>query len=232
MGKETVIFRDTREKVDKEKRIRPEGGSSSFKKFDRRREAPVKKNISKKDSDKARRFKAHTKAHERIQKKSSDDKNLALKKLQKGNASIVERKAIILKDIKERREANNKQDDEWQDVDEHEKEVYATTGYFDVPEEEAHISKHDQNLLLQMEQSYKPQEIGGVEGGKNLADIIMQKLATGDYIDGDKMDQSEMSTSKSNLDPKIIAAYNKVGIVMRSFKSGKLPKAFKIIPQT
>ena len=34
----------------------------------------------------------------------------------------------------------------------------------------------------------------------------------------------------SNLDPKVIAAYKKVGIVMKSFKSGKLPKAFKIIP--
>jgi essential nuclear protein 1 len=34
------------------------------------------------------------------------------------------------------------------------------------------------------------------------------------------------------LDPKIIAAYKKVGVVMRSYKSGKLPKAFKIIPQT
>ena len=61
----------------------------------------------------------------------------------------------------------------------------------------------------------------------------MQKLATGDYIDGDKLDmQSNMSQSNSNLDPKVVAAYKKVGIVMKSFKSGKLPKAFKIIPQT
>ena len=36
----------------------------------------------------------------------------------------------------------------------------------------------------------------------------------------------------STLDPKVIAAYKKVGVVMKSFKSGKLPKAFKIIPQT
>jgi essential nuclear protein 1 len=34
----------------------------------------------------------------------------------------------------------------------------------------------------------------------------------------------------TNLDPKVVAAYKKVGIVMRSYKSGKLPKAFKIIP--
>lgn len=35
-----------------------------------------------------------------------------------------------------------------------------------------------------------------------------------------------------SLDPKVIAAYRKVGVVMRSYKSGKMPKAFKIIPQT
>jgi len=111
--------------------------------------------------------------------------------------------------------------------------VFGTTGYFDVPEQEAIISKDDQNLLKQMENAPSSNvPIGGVEGGNNLADIIMQKLATGDYLDGDKMDQSISAPLQSTLDPKVIAAYKKVGIVMKSFKSGKLPKAFKIIPQT
>lgn len=64
---------------------------------------------------------------------------------------MAERKAKILADIKDRRNKNKNadmSDDEWQDVDEHEKEVFAKSGYFDVPEEEAHISKHDQNLLM------------------------------------------------------------------------------------
>jgi hypothetical protein len=78
-------------------------------------------------------------------------------------------------------------------VDEHEKEVFATTGYYDVPEQEALITQDDQKLLEKME---------GPEDGKNLADIIMQKLATGDYIDGDKA--SELQPEKSTLDPKII----------------------------
>ena len=62
--------------------------------------------------------------------------------------------------------------------------------------------------------------------------MIMQKLQTGDFIDGDKMDMKSTLTSmkESNLDPKIVAAYKKVGVVMKSYKSGKLPKAFKIIP--
>jgi essential nuclear protein 1 len=32
------------------------------------------------------------------------------------------------------------------------------------------------------------------------------------------------------LDPKVIAAYKKIAVVMKTYKSGKLPKAFKIIP--
>jgi essential nuclear protein 1 len=34
----------------------------------------------------------------------------------------------------------------------------------------------------------------------------------------------------SNLDPKVIAAYKSIGAILKTYKSGKLPKAFKIIP--
>ncbi len=32
------------------------------------------------------------------------------------------------------------------------------------------------------------------------------------------------------LDPKIVAAYKKLGVVLKSYRSGKLPRAFKVIP--
>lgn len=32
------------------------------------------------------------------------------------------------------------------------------------------------------------------------------------------------------MDPKVIATYKKLGVVMKTYRSGKLPKAFKIIP--
>lgn len=70
------------------------------------------------------------------------------------------------------------------------------------------------------------------DGAQDLAALIAQKLETGDFIDGDKFDSMTDVERGSTLDPKVIAAYKKVGIVMKSFKSGKLPKAFKIIPQT
>ena len=57
-------------------------------------------------------------------------------------------------------------------------------------------------------------------------------METGDFIDGDKFESMTDMEKGSGLDPKVVAAYKKVGIVMKSFKSGKLPKAFKIIPQT
>jgi len=124
--------------------------------------------------------------------------------------------------------------EEWEDVDEHEKEVFATTGYFDVPDSEAHISAADQKLLEQMQKNTTSAVEVDENGQINFADLVMQKLNTGDYIDGDKLDgASNMSDLKTSmLDPKVIAAYKKVGVVMRSFKSGKIPKAFKIIPQT
>jgi len=78
----------------------------------------------------------------------------------------------------------------------------------------------------------QPDEDKG-DGEKCLADIIMAKMASGDYMDGDKMDmKSNMSKGPAEMDPKVVAAYKKVGTVMQSYKSGKLPKAFKIIPQT
>lgn len=81
----------------------------------------------------------------------------------------------------------------------------------------------DEKLLKKMDNTEGPND------GNNLADLIMAKMTAGDFIDGDKMDNAS-NVADSSLDPKIIAAYKKVAVVMKSFKSGKLPKAFKIIP--
>lgn len=42
-----------------------------------------------------------------------------------------------------------------------------------------------------------------------------------------------MNKSKNEnpeLDPKVVAAYKKLGTVLKSYRSGKLPKTFKVIP--
>jgi essential nuclear protein 1 len=58
----------------------------------------------------------------------------------------------------------------------------------------------------------------------------MQKMEDGDYQDGqtdfDKMQAGTVDT----LDGKIVDAYKKIGVVLKTYRSGKLPKAFKVIP--
>ena len=35
---------------------------------------------------------------------------------------------------------------------------------------------------------------------------------------------------ESTLEPKVVDAYRKLGVVLKTYKSGKMPKAFKILP--
>lgn len=66
----------------------------------------------------------------------------------------------------------------------------------------------------------------------------MQKLSTGQFQDGDKMTKNQPTFEEleegvaSSLDPKLVAAYKSLGSILRTYKSGKLPKLFKVIPQT
>ena len=65
---------------------------------------------------------------------------MALKKLQMKKVELKDKKATLAKE-------RALEDGDWEDVDDHEKEVFATTGYFDVPAGEALISESDQKLL-------------------------------------------------------------------------------------
>lgn len=121
---------------------------------------------------------------ERTQLQNESEKQQTLQKIQKTNANISERREKVLAEIRERRKKNNRpEDDEWEDVDEHEREVFEGTGYFEVQDSEAHITAADQKLLNQMEGPGNAKD-----EGRTLADLIMQKLNDGDYVDGDKLD--------------------------------------------
>ncbi len=52
----------------------------------------------------------------------------------------------------------------------------------------------------------------------------MSKMANGDF----ETDNAE--TKESALDEKVVDAYKKLGVVLKTYRSGKLPKAFKVIP--
>ena len=69
------------------------------------------------------------------------------------------------------------------------------------------------------------------EGGQRvtLADIIMDKLNEKQETMGSTSnDLNDKLASK--LDPKIVEVYTKIGQLLTRYTSGKLPKAFKVIP--
>lgn len=66
---------------------------------------------------------------------------------------------------------------------------------------------------------------------RNLADLIMQKI--------EEKKQSDEQQASRQFDPKVIEVYTKVGKILQqqtinqliiSYRAGKLPKAFKLIP--
>lgn len=74
--------------------------------------------------------------------------NAALKQLNEGKLgkmTFQEKRAHLLRQLEEQKrkkkasegEQDAANDEDWEDVDEHEKEVYATTGFFDCPDTEA-----------------------------------------------------------------------------------------------
>ncbi|CAM0135695.1 snoRNA-binding rRNA-processing protein [Umbelopsis sp. WA50703] len=68
---------------------------------------------------------------------------------------------------------------------------------------------------------------------KTLADLIMQKIEAKNAMDAGETDmgqREDTDISPLGLDPKVVEAYTKVGTLLSRYKSGKLPKAFKIIP--
>ncbi|KAJ2556632.1 snoRNA-binding rRNA-processing protein [Coemansia sp. RSA 1933] len=73
---------------------------------------------------------------------------------------------------------------------------------------------------------------------QNLADIIMAKIKEResakmddavDTGDGDNAKQKDRPVP-SGVDPKIVQVYTKIGELLSRYKSGPVPKAFKIIP--
>lgn len=63
-----------------------------------------------------------------------------------------------------------------------------------------------------------------------LSDIIMEKLAQHEAALKRKDEQKDQPKKEPEIKPEIIGIYVKVGDVLKHFTSGKLPKAFKILP--
>ncbi|CAG8577525.1 9592_t:CDS:10 [Paraglomus occultum] len=87
--------------------------------------------------------------------------------------------------------------------------------------EDLEVEEEDQEILNKFLPSAPTER-------RTLADIIMEKIEAYDR------EKQQLSTGETitppGLSPKIIEVYSKVGTLLKRYKSGKLPKAFKIIP--
>lgn len=72
---------------------------------------------------------------------------------------------------------------------------------------------------------------GGGRGNKTLADLIMEKIEAAEAAgDGPSQQELEERRMPPGINPKVIEVYRKVGELLSRYKSGPLPKAFKIVP--
>ena len=65
---------------------------------------------------------------------------------------------------------------------------------------------------------------------RTLADIIQEKI-TEKRTEIDTMCSDDGSMKKADLDPRVVEMYQNVGKILAKYRSGKVPKAFKVIAQ-
>lgn len=65
--------------------------------------------------------------------------------------------------------------------------------------------------------------------GHTLGDVILQKIQEAEAR-AQSREEQEQGEAGGGLSPKVIQVYSEIGKWMKDYKSGKLPKAFKVIP--
>ncbi|KAE9307030.1 Bystin [Phytophthora fragariae] len=110
--------------------------------------------------------------------------------------------------------------DEDMDTDEYDGQdlVRINDGYV----EEVEIGEDDEEALANF--------MVGAPERRNLADIIMDKIFEKEARERGEVDDDSQAPQNSKFDPKIVEVYTGVGKILQRYTSGKLPKAFKVIP--
>ncbi|CAD6498856.1 BgTH12-04514 [Blumeria graminis f. sp. triticale] len=91
----------------------------------------------------------------------------------------------------------------------------------------------DEDVLLK--QGWGAESIdNNKDTGTNLADIILQKIAAHEAAQANTGRSHNITMKSCNnadeIPEKVIEVYTKVGLILSRYKSGKLPKPFKILP--
>ncbi|KAL2159004.1 hypothetical protein VTH06DRAFT_3035 [Thermothelomyces fergusii] len=67
--------------------------------------------------------------------------------------------------------------------------------------------------------------------GTNLADIILAKIAEKEAQQGGQQQDQNPVEEDYEMPPKVVEVFTKIGLILARYKSGPLPKPFKILPQ-
>lgn len=73
-------------------------------------------------------------------------------------------------------------------------------------------------------------DMSNARGTKTLADLIMEKIDAAETAGAAGGDTNDDRRMPPGINPKVIQVYQKVGELLSRYKSGPLPKAFKIVP--
>eukprot|EP01098_Paradermamoeba_levis_P005966 TRINITY_DN2491_c0_g1_i1.p1 TRINITY_DN2491_c0_g1~~TRINITY_DN2491_c0_g1_i1.p1 ORF type:complete len:437 (-),score=174.61 TRINITY_DN2491_c0_g1_i1:102-1412(-) len=90
-------------------------------------------------------------------------------------------------------------------------------------EEFEDIEEGDERILQMFMSNEAPER-------KSIADIIMEKIKEKEEGGGQQTAEQQQASFIAKLDPKVIDVYRNVGQLMKKYTSGKVPKAFKILP--
>lgn len=83
------------------------------------------------------------------------------------------------------------------------------------------MDQNDEEIMKKLqEKSSKKKEV-------MLSDLIMQQMEKAENGEGE---ESMMQQSDIKISAKLMEAYKSLGTILKTYKSGKLPKIFKILP--
>ncbi|KAL7529047.1 hypothetical protein ACHAWF_002820 [Thalassiosira exigua] len=127
-------------------------------------------------------------------------------------------------------------DDDGENEEEYEEEevvVDRDRGYVTMADDHLGLTPEEEALLSDMMGGARDDGTGGDEGmpeRRNLADIIMAKIEENEAMAHAGHGEEDREETGMDLPPKVVQVYTDIGKLLTHYTSGKLPKAFKVIP--
>mmetsp|Transcript_2890 Transcript_2890/g.4669 ORF Transcript_2890/g.4669 Transcript_2890/m.4669 type:complete len:440 (-) Transcript_2890:19-1338(-) len=133
-------------------------------------------------------------------------------------------------DVREQRRQRNKKSADMEEDEAEDDEEESV-----LLEEDDNFVTHDNGYVTVTEGALSPEDeaivnemMGGGERKQTLADLIMAKIEEKEAEQrGEVLEEEDLG---AELPPKVVEVYTDIGKILGRYTSGKLPKAFKVIP--